>query len=86
LNLDSEDWLETSTYNCENKDANIYVAYSKSLEDRNPAAAKFLSQVQLDPAVINGWILKIGRDGEDPADVAEEWVEANMDTVKGWLE
>lgn len=62
------------------------MAYSKSLEDRNPAAAKFLSQVQLDPAVINGWILKIGRDGEDPADVAEEWVEANMDTVKGWLE
>lgn len=86
VNLDQEDWLEVSTFNCENKDANIYVAYSKSLEDRNPAAAKFLSQVQLDPDVINSWILAIGRDGEDPADVAEAWVENNMDTVKGWIE
>lgn len=86
VNLDQEDWLEVSTFNCENKDANIYVAYSKSLEERNPAAAKFLSQVQLDPAVINSWILAIGRDGEDPADVAEAWVEENMDTVKTWIE
>lgn len=86
LALDQEDWLEVSNFNCENKDASIYVAYSKSLESRNPAAAKFLSQVNLDPDVINQWILAIGRDGEDPADVAEAWVEENMDTVKGWIE
>lgn len=86
LALDQEDWLEVSTFNCENKDASIYVAYSKSLEQRNPAAAKFLSQVKLDPAVVNGWILQIGRDKEDPQDVAEAWVEENMDVVKGWIE
>ncbi len=86
LDLDAEDWLEVSTYNCENKDADVFVSYSKSLETRNPAAAKFLSQVQFDPAVINGWILAIGRDGEDPADVAEAWVADNMDTVKSWIE
>ena len=86
LQLDEEDWLELSTFNCENKDATIYVSYSKSLESRNPAAAKFLANVELDPEVINSWILSIGRDGEDPADVAEAWVEANMDTVKGWIE
>lgn len=86
MKLDQEDWLEASTYKCENKDALIYVAYSKSLEDRNPAAAKMLSQVQLDPATINGWILKIKGDGEDPQDVAEAWVEENMDIVKAWME
>jgi len=78
--------LEASTFNCENKDANIYVAYSKFLEERNPAAAKMLSQVQLDTDTINGWILQIKGDGEDPQDVAQAWVEENMDIVKSWME
>ena len=85
LKLDQEDWLEVSNYNCENKDAQVYVSYSKSLEKRNPKAAKFLSQMKLDPATVNGWILKMGRDKEDGADVAEEWVEANMDIVNEWI-
>lgn len=85
VNFDGEDWLETSTFNCVSKDAEIYVAYSKSLEERNPAVAKFLSQIKLDPAVVNDWILQIGRDKLDPRDVAEEWVEANMDTVNTWI-
>ena len=63
----------------------IYVAYSKSLEDRNPPVAKFLSQMQLDPAVVNQWILQIGRDEEDPRDVAENWIAENIDTVNGWI-
>ncbi len=52
-NLDAEDWLETSQFDCVSSDAMIYVAYSKSLEERNPPVAKFLSQMQLDPAVVN---------------------------------
>lgn len=85
VDLDKEDWLEASTFDCASKDAQIYVAYSKSLEERNPPVAKFLSQMQLDPAVVNDWILQIGRDKLDPRDVAEEWVEANMDTVNQWI-
>lgn len=85
LKLDEEDWLEASTFACKHEDAEIFVSYSKSLEERNPAAAKFLSQVQFDPAVVNDWILKIGRDEMDPQDVAETWVAENMDTVKGWI-
>jgi len=84
INLDEEDWLESSTFSCENKDASIYIAYSKSLEDRNPAVAKMLSQVQLDPATINNWILQIS-EGEEAADVAEAWVADNADTVDGWI-
>ena len=85
LQLDGEDWLEVSEAGCKTPDASIFVSYSKALEQRNPAAAKFLSQIQLDPAVVNGWILAIGRDEMDPQDVAEEWVANNMDIVNGWI-
>jgi len=85
VSYDEEDWLEASSFSCVSLDAQIYVTYSKSLETRNPAAAKFLSQIKLDPAVINEWILKIGRDKMDPRDVAEEWVANNMDTVNEWI-
>ncbi|MEP1207641.1 MAG: glycine betaine ABC transporter substrate-binding protein [Rhizobiaceae bacterium] len=85
VKLDQEDWLEASTFSCASSDATIYVAYSKSLEQRNPAAAKFLSQMEMDPAVVNGWILKIGRDKMDAQDVAEEWVKNNMETVNKWI-
>ena len=83
--LDQEDWLEASHFACVSTDAEIYVAYSKSLETRNPPVAKFLSQIKLDPAVVNQWILEIGRDKMDPRDVAENWVADNMDTVNSWI-
>ena len=86
VDLDSEDWLEASTFDCASLDAEIYVAYSLSLEQRNPQVAKFLSQIKLDPAVVNEWILMIGRDKMDPRDVAEEWVANNMDVVNQWIE
>ena len=85
VNLDAEDWLETSHFDCASNDAQIYVAYSKSLEQRNPPVAKFLSQMRLDPDTVNQWILKIGRDEMDPRDVAEDWVANNMETVDAWI-
>ena len=83
--LDNEDWLEVSHFSCVSSYAMIYVAYSKSLEQRNPPVAKFLSQIKLDPAAVNQWILQIGRDKEDPRDVAEDWVANNMDIVNSWI-
>ncbi|MEM8804009.1 MAG: glycine betaine ABC transporter substrate-binding protein [Pseudomonadota bacterium] len=85
LQLDGEDWLEVSKAGCATPDASIYVSYSKSLEQRNPPAAKFLSQIQLDPDTVNQWILQIGRDEMDPVDVAETWVAENMDIVESWI-
>ncbi|MEL6297156.1 MAG: glycine betaine ABC transporter substrate-binding protein [Pseudomonadota bacterium] len=85
LKLDQEDWLDASKFACKHADAEIFIAYSKSLEKRSPKAAKFLSQIKLDPAVVNQWILKIGRDKEDPQDVAEAWVKDNKDTVDTWI-
>lgn len=61
------------------------MAYSKSLEQRNPPVARFLSRIQLDPAVVDEWILQIDRDHRDPRDVAEEWVVSNPDIVDAWI-
>ena len=85
LKLDQEDWLEASTFSCKHPDAQVFVVYSRSLEQRNPAAAKFLSQVKFDPATINDWILQIGHNQEDPQDVAEAWVEKNPEVVNAWI-
>lgn len=85
VDLDAEDWLEVSTFNCASRNASIYVAYSLTLEERNPPVARFLSQMQLDPDVVNQWILQIGRDEMDPVDVAETWVAENMDIVNEWI-
>lgn len=85
VDLDAEDWLEKSEIKCANAEALVYVAYSKSLEERNPPVAKFLSQIKLDAAMVNGWILQIGRDELDPRDVAEEWIAENKATVDQWI-
>ena len=41
--------------------------------------------MQLGPAVANQWVLEIGHDKQNPREIAEAWVEANMDTVNGWI-
>ena len=85
LNLDQDDWLEASTVTCANEPTSIYVGYSRSLEQRNPAVAKMLSNMNLDSKTVGSWILQIDRDGLDARDVAEEWVKDNMDLVNSWI-
>lgn len=80
-----DDWLESSTFSCVSKPAEVWVAFSKNLHDRAPKTAKFLKQLQLDPATVSQWLLRIGRDKDDPQDVAEEWVEANAAVVDRWV-
>ena len=83
---DREDWLEASNFNCQEPDAEVWNAYSKSLETRNPAAACLVRNMTLTPELMNEWILKVGRDKMDPQDMAEEWVADNKETVDKWLE
>lgn len=85
LKLDQADWLAASTLKCQIADSKVHIAYSVSLRERNPAAARFLANIRLQPAVINLWLLQIGREKQDPRAVAEAWVRDNYDTVHGWL-
>mgnify|MGYP001590513652 CR=1 FL=1 len=85
LNLEQANWLEASTFNCKHNDAEVWIGHSKSLEDRNPAVARMLSNIILNPETINEWTLRIGRDGENPVTVAENWVAKNKELVNNWI-
>lgn len=81
---EAPDWLEQSNVTCSSPNSTVYVAYSKSLQDRAPKVAQFLKQVSFDLPTLNDWILKIS-EKQDPAQVARQWVDGNPDTVKQWL-
>ncbi|MFT5719720.1 MAG: glycine betaine/proline transport system substrate-binding protein [Motiliproteus sp.] len=83
---DTDNWLEDSRITCGAPSTEVYIAYSKSLENRAPKVAEFLSKVNLDINDISQWIKKIAQDGEYPAEMAEAWVEANPKVVQHWLD
>jgi glycine betaine/proline transport system substrate-binding protein len=80
------DWLAKSSVTCAWPDAKVYVAFSKSLQQRAPQVAQFLQQVAFDPVTVNQWILQIGQEKQEPAEVAKKWVAANGATVGTWLQ
>lgn len=85
VDLEAENWLEVSEFECVIAPNDVYVAFSKSLYERNPPVAKMLKNVQFTGDEINGWIVEMFENKRDPQEVAEEWIEDNMDTVKGWI-
>jgi glycine betaine/proline transport system substrate-binding protein len=82
---EDEDWLAKSEVTCSWPDAKVYVAFAKTLTRRAPKVAQFLRQVAFDSVVVNTWILQIGQEKRNPAEVAKEWVADNTDTVDRWL-
>ena len=85
VDLDAENWLEVSTFECEIAANDIFVAFSKSLYERNPPVAKMLKNVQFTGEEINGWIVEMFENKRDPQEVAEEWIADNEDIVNGWI-
>ncbi len=85
VDLDAENWLEVSTFECVIASNDVYVAHSASLEERNPAVAQMLSNIQLDGQMVAGWISAIFEEGKDPADVAADWIAENEDLVNSWI-
>ncbi len=85
LDLDAENWLEVSEFECAGSAATVYIAYSASLEQRNPAVAAMLSRMQLTGDEIGLWIQEMFENKRDPADVAEEWIADNQDLVDSWI-
>lgn len=85
VDLDAENWLEVSTFECVIASNEIFIGYSKSLEQRNPAVANMLSNVQFTGDEINGWIVEMFENKRDPAIVAEEWIADNEELVNSWI-
>lgn len=78
-------WFENSKITTGDKEKEIRVAYSKTLEDRTPAVASFLSKVDLDTETVNNWTHEIVIKKRESVEVAREWVAANPARVDGWL-
>ena len=85
LDLDAENWLEVSEFECAGTAATVYIAYSASLEQRNPAVAAMLSRMALTGDEIGMWIQEMFENKRDPAEVAEEWIAENQDLVNSWI-
>ncbi|MDD9924148.1 MAG: glycine/betaine ABC transporter substrate-binding protein [Boseongicola sp.] len=85
VDLDAENWLEVSEFDCVIAPNDVHVAYSASLESRNPAVAGMLSRIQFTGDEINGWIVEMFTNKRDPQEVAEEWIEDNQALVDGWI-
>ena len=66
----------------------VYVVANKEFMDDNPAAAKFLSLVEIPMGAVNAAQVKL-RDGEDTLEDfrrhAEEWVAANQSQFDAWV-
>jgi glycine betaine/proline transport system substrate-binding protein len=82
---EDEAWLTASRVRCASPEADVYVAYVRSLSKRLPSAATMLKQIALSPEIVNGWNLLITEYGMDPAEMAKEWVGQNPEIVDAWL-
>ena len=86
LSEDDPDWLDNGEIDCAYPEATVHVAFARSLIERQPAAARFLSQVYFDPADIDRWLLRRSREGISAREIAREWIDSHPEIVAEWLE
>ena len=82
---DDADWYEKSMVATKDALKDVQIAWSNSLADRSPAIAEFFTNFGLTADDVSQLAFEISANGRDPADVAEEWVNANSDRVDSWL-
>lgn len=79
------DWYNKSSITTGDKVKTVTVAYSKSLETRNPAAAAFLSQIDMDAGELSKLTYEVVIQGREIDAAVSDWLAANGDIVDGWL-
>lgn len=79
------DWYNKSSITTGDQVKTVTVAYSKSLEERNPAAASFLSQIDMDADELSQLTYQVVIQGKEIDAAVSDWLAANDDTVDGWL-
>ncbi|MEM9550814.1 MAG: glycine betaine ABC transporter substrate-binding protein, partial [Pseudomonadota bacterium] len=79
------DWFNKSSITTGDLVKTVTVAYSKSLEDRNPAAASFLSQIDMNAGELSKLTFEVVVQGNQIDEVVADWIGANTTIVDGWL-
>ena len=82
---DDPDWLEKSHIEVAWPTLYVQLAYATRLRDSQPDAAKILERISFETLMVSDFIYQVTELKRDPGDVADEWIEANADRVKGWL-
>jgi glycine betaine/proline transport system substrate-binding protein len=83
---DDPNWLEVSTASTAWDATKLHVFYSVALADTQPLAAEMLSNVSFNTEQVNGMVYALSVEGQDPADFARAWVDANADLVDAWFQ
>ncbi|MEX0302246.1 MAG: glycine betaine ABC transporter substrate-binding protein [Leisingera sp.] len=79
------DWYSKSSITTGDRVKTVTVAYSKSLEQRNPAAASFLSQIDMDAGELSKLTYQVVIQGQEIDTAVSDWLAANGAIVDGWL-
>ncbi len=79
------DWFENSKILTGDQVKTVTVAYSKSLETRNPVAASFLANIDMEADQLSQMTYEVVVQGREIAEVVSEWIGANGEMVDGWL-
>ncbi|MGI9374153.1 MAG: glycine betaine ABC transporter substrate-binding protein [Hyphomicrobiales bacterium] len=82
---DDPEWLEKSEAPVAWNTAYLHIHFAAALEEKNPAAAKLLSQVKLDTDTVSAMTYALVVEKQDPAEFAKKWVGENSSTVDSWL-
>ena len=75
----SADWYEMSKVETRDAPKNVQIAFSKSLQERSPAIAELLANIQLDTETVSAWAFEIAGKERDTAEVIREWMAANSE-------
>ncbi len=79
------DWYNKSSILTGDVVKTVTVAYSKSLEERNPAAAAFLAAIDMNADALSEMTYEVVVQGKEISDAVATWIAANGDTVDTWL-
>ena len=82
---DDPNWLAKSHIEVAWPQMHVQLAYSKHLEEAQPAAAELLKRVYFDTEMIDDFIFQVIEKKRDPDEIADEWLGANQDRVREWL-
>lgn len=79
------DWYNKSRVDTGEPVKTVTVAYSNSLNERNPAAASFLANIDMSAAELSKLTYEVVVKGNEIDAVVSDWIAANGDTVDTWL-
>ncbi|WP_323776091.1 glycine betaine ABC transporter substrate-binding protein [Leisingera sp.] len=79
------DWYAKSNVDSGEIVKSVTVAYSNSLNERSPAVASFLANIDMDAEELSKLTYAVVVEGGEISAVAEKWVAENGEMVDGWL-